>query len=121
MNGLVTPHWDSISPYFSVPEIFRDSFGDFRSPLLQKNGTKVSSPEAWITRRKEILNDWHSLMGPWPDLIGQQTLEIISTKQREDFTQYQVRFFWMPGAQTEGYLLVPPGKDLRPAVISVYY
>ena len=112
---------ETISPYFSVPEVFKDSFGDFRSPLIFLSGATVGTAEEWRLRRSEILNEWHSLMGPWPDLITDQRLQIIDSETREDFTQHKIRFDWIPGEQTEGYLLVPPGRGLKPAVIVVYY
>ncbi|MBK8501813.1 MAG: sialidase [Saprospiraceae bacterium] len=121
-HQVQSDHWNAISSYFHIPEEFRDSFGNFKSPLVDKRGVKVDSPEGWKIRRKEILSEWHALMGPWPELIVDRQLEIVSTEKRENFTQHQVRFSWVPGELTEGYLLVPGGSEgLKPAVISVYY
>lgn len=61
------------------------------------------------------------MMGEWPTLLKDQNFEIINQEQREDFTQYKVRFYWIPNEQTEGYLLVPNKKGKKPAVITVFY
>jgi hypothetical protein len=113
--------WEQIEPFFSPPEKFQNEFGEFRSPLKFYNGDSVNSVEEWPTRRQEILNRWHEMMGVWPDLITDQGLEIIETTKREDFTQHKVSFRWFPNEKTEGYLLIPDGEGVKPAVITVYY
>jgi dienelactone hydrolase len=60
-------------------------------------------------------------MGKWPALITNQKLEYLDSIRKNGFTQYQVRFNWVPGQKTNGYLLVPDGKGKMPAVITVYY
>jgi hypothetical protein len=113
--------WEQIEPFFSPPEKFQNEFGEFRSPLKFYNGDSVNSVEEWSTRRQEILTRWHEMMGVWPDLIIDQRLEIIETTKREDFTQHKVSFRWLPNEKTEGYLLIPDGEGVKPAVITVYY
>jgi hypothetical protein len=81
----------------------------------------VQTPADWRRRRKEILDDWHSLLGPWPEILTDQKLEILSTERREDFKQHKVRFLLTPLQPTEGYLLVPDGDGPRPAVCVVFY
>ncbi len=61
------------------------------------------------------------MMGLWPDLIVDQKLEVIETISRENFIQKKVRFKWLPNTYTKGYLLIPNGEKLKPAVITVYY
>lgn len=113
--------WHQISPFFVCPEEFEGDFGDFRSPLRFYDGRPVVTPADWTTRRSEILGKWHGMMGTWPELITDQKLEFLSTELREDFVQHRVRFYWMPGEQTEGYLLVPPGNGKKAAVVTVFY
>lgn len=36
-------------------------------------------------RRKEIKEEWMSLIGEWPPVITNQKFEIINTLKREDF------------------------------------
>lgn len=113
--------WEQIAPFFSSPEKFRNEFGEFRSPLKFYNGKTVHSADGWKQRRKEILNIWHKMMGEWPELITDQTFEILETTRRENFTQHKVRFRWLPNATTKGYLLIPDGEGKKPAAISVFY
>ncbi len=113
--------WEQIAPFFFPPEEFRNEFGEFRSPLKFYNGKSVASAKEWPARRKEILNRWHEMMGEWPELITDQTFEILETTKRENFTQHKVRFRWLPNETTEGYLLIPNGQGKKPAVTTVFY
>lgn len=113
--------WSSISTYFSPPGEYENDYGEYRSPLKFYNGLPVNSAKEWQQRRKEILNRWHDMMGHWPELIANQQFEYIETVKRENFTQHKVRFYWLPGEKTEGYLLIPEGKGKKPAVITVFY
>jgi dienelactone hydrolase len=113
--------WQKIAPFFASPDQFKGEYGSYRSPLKFYNGSKVKNPSDWIKRRKEILDRWNGLMGKWPALITNQKLEYLDSIRKDGFTQYQVRFNWVPGQKTNGYLLVPDGKGKMPAVITVYY
>jgi len=113
--------WQKIAPYFSAPDQFKDQFGAYRSPLKFYDGTPVKNPSDWNKRRVEILNRWNGMMGKWPALITNQKLEILDSTRMEGFTRYRVRFSWIPGQKTNGYLMVPDGKGKKPAVITVYY
>ncbi len=114
-------NWETILPYFTPPEEYKNQYGDYRSPFLFYNGDTVKTKADWQKRRIEIKDKWMEMMGEWAPLLTNQKFEIISQEQREDFTQYKVRFFWTPNAQTEGYLLVPNKKGKKPAVITVFY
>ncbi|MCM4169079.1 hypothetical protein KCTC52924_00155 [Arenibacter antarcticus] len=113
--------WDIIASDFSVPEVFSEDYGQYRSPLKFYNGKKVRTPKDWQKRKKEIRQRWQEMMGHWPEVITNQKLEILDTVRRENFMQHRVRFYWQPGEQTEGYLLVPDGEGQKPAVITVFY
>ncbi|MBX2923454.1 MAG: sialidase [Chitinophagaceae bacterium] len=106
---------------FSVPERYRNDDGGYRSPLVFYNGKKVKNARDWGKRRTEILARWHSMMGQWPPLMKDQELRIVDSTTRENLMQYRVRFYWTPNEETEGYLLVPPGQEKKPAVITVFY
>lgn len=113
--------WESIRPWFEPPQQFQYEYGDYRSPLKLYDGKFVTTPEEWQKRREEIKTRWHLLMGSWPSLLTGQKMEFLDSIKRENFMQYRIRFFWIPGELTEGYLLVPEGGGKKPAVITVFY
>jgi len=113
--------WDSIAPHFTPPEEWRGKYGDYRSPLLFNDGSKVETPADWQRRRAEIKRDWMNLLGPWPKLLRNHDAQVLEDKKRENFRQLKVRLKWTPVEYTTGYLLIPEGKGKRPAAISVYY
>lgn len=113
--------WQKISPFFSPPPEFKDKYGSYRSPLEFYNRQMVKTPEEWKKRRKEILDRWMAMMGEWPPFIKDQRMEILATIRRDGFTQYRIRFQWLPRQKTVGYLLIPDGEGKRPAVIVVFY
>jgi len=110
-----------IAGAFQPPAEFREQFGDFRSPLLFRDGSPVRTASDWPRRRAEILADWHELMGVWPPLIEQPKIEILSTAVRENFTQLRVRLEIAPRMFAEGWLLIPAGAAKKPAVFVPYY
>lgn len=113
--------WEQISRFFEPPAEFAGDLGAYRSPLVFYDGRPVRNAEDWLLRRQEILSRWHALMGAWPPVFEKPQVEILETQRRENFAQHRVRFEWIPGAKTEGYLLVPDGMGRRPAVLTVYY
>jgi dienelactone hydrolase len=112
---------EKIANYFTAPLEFKDQFGDYRSPLTFYNGKQVKNKQDWEIRRKEILAKWNGLMGAWPALITNQNFEIRDSIRKDGFTQYKVRFYWLPKQQTDAYLMIPDGVGKKPAVITVYY
>ncbi|MDL5512535.1 alpha/beta hydrolase family protein [Arenibacter sp. M-2] len=115
------PLWDKIARNFLVPDAFMGDYGKYRSPLRFYNGKKVRTAKDWQKRKKEIRDRWQEMMGAWPEVITDQKLEILDTVKRENFVQHRVRFYWLPGERTEGYLLVPEGEGKKPAVVTVFY
>ncbi len=113
--------WEKIAPFFEPPKEWRGQYGDYRSPLIFKNGSKVETAADWARRRKEIRGDWMSLMGPWPTFITNPAVRTIEETRRENFLQIKIRFKWTPTEHTTGYLLIPDGKGRRPAAVTVYY
>ena len=110
-----------MAPHFKVPDKFAKDFGDYRSPLIFNDGSKVETAAAWPKRRAEIQDQWQQLLGEWPPLITEPKVEILKTERRENFTQHTVRFRWTPVEETTGYLMIPDGDGKRPAVLTVYY
>ena len=114
---------DTLEDITSPPPEFRGDFGEFRSPLLFKNGDPVTTKDQWEKRRTEILTEWSDLMGHWPEVITDPEVEILETEKRENFTQHKIRFLWTPNEKTTGYLLIPDSatEGKHPAVVTVYY
>lgn len=111
-----------IAPFFRPPPELANDFGKYRSPLTFYNGTHVKTQQDWKKRRNEIIKTWHGIMGHWPPMIENPKIEYLGKKRRESFTQYQVRVEIAPNRQTvDGYLLVPDGMKLFPAMLIVYY
>ncbi len=116
-----TDSWKRVEPYFSPPAQWQGKLGDYHSPLEFSDATRVQSADDWDRRRAEIRSEWVSLLGPWPALITEPQVKILQAERRENITQYQVSFDWVPNEQTTGYLLIPDGESPRPAVVTVFY
>lgn len=113
--------WSIIAPFFEPPAAFANQYGSYRSPLKFNDGTTVKTSADWQRRRAEILDQWQQLMGPWPPILEKPKLDVLSTQQREAFTQQRVRLEIAPHQTGEGWLLLPPGKGPFPAVLVFYY
>ena len=113
----------AIANCFQPPEQYRNVYGDFRSPLRFADGNTVETPDDWKRRRREIKETWHSIMGPWPDLIDDPIVEVIGTSRRgTTITQYQLRIGIGIGKElVDAFLLVPDGSGPFPAVLVPYY
>jgi hypothetical protein len=122
--GRATAGWKELMPFFTSPKAYKNQFGSYRSPLKPLkfyDGSTVKTPQDWKERREEILIRWHQMMGEWPPLLEDQKMQFVDTVRRDGFTQFRVRFKWMPNEETEGYLLVPDVKGKKPAVITAFY
>jgi hypothetical protein len=106
---------------FAPPAEFVGRFGDYRSPLFFEDGSRVEDGKDWGRRRTELRDAWTRLLGPWPEVITQQSFETLSRSERAQIDQRRIRFAFAPGVPGEGILLVPPGDGPRPAVLVVYY
>jgi len=113
--------WGTIEPFFKPPPEFAAHFGKYASPLKFYDGTPVKDPKDWPKRRREILDRWHGVLGPWPPLIERPKLERIESARRENFTQHRIRVEVAAGQMLAGYLLVPDGGGPFPGVVVPYY
>lgn len=132
MRVLIFSLWSSaLLAAGPVPPELRDAFqppvewlgklGPHESPLRLKDGQEVRTAADWKRRRQEILDDWHGIMGPWPQVLTQPRLEVLETAQRETFTQQRVRLQIGPEQTGDGYVLIPEGKGPFPAVFVPFY
>jgi dienelactone hydrolase len=111
-----------IAPFFRPPPELVEDFGEYRSALKFYDGTLVKTKADWQRRRQEILKKWEGIMGSWPPLIEKPKIEYVDKKRRENFTRHRVSVEIAPEQQkVKGYMLVPEGKKIFPAVIVVYY
>ena len=110
-----------LEAFCSPPAEFKDDFGAYKSPLIFEDGRRVKSAAELAARRKEILQTWHRIMGPWPELLREPKLEYLDSTNRENFVQHRVRVETSAGQMTAGYLLVPKGEGRKPAVIVPFY
>lgn len=111
----------SIAPAFQAPETLRGDLGRYRSPLVREDGERVVDQRGWGERREEILKTWHGIMGAWPEVIERPEVKVLKAERRENFEQRTVRVQVAPGQSMKGYLLVPDGEGLFPAVLVVFY
>ena len=112
---------DRLREFFIPPNEWKGKLGNYRSPLIFNDESKVETPKDWSRRRIEIRKIWMHFMGQWPKLIMEPKVMVLSEIRRENFRQLKVRFKWTPVESTTGYLLIPNGKGKRPAVVTVYY
>ncbi len=113
--------WKKIAPFFQPPAEFVAKLGSYRSPLMFHDGAPVKSAGDWQRRRKEILDAWHDLMGPWPPVIEKPKVEVLERSQRDGLTQLHVRLEIAKNQTSDGYVLLPEGKGPFPAALVVFY
>ena len=109
-----------IAPFFHPPPEYADDFGDYRSPLKFYDGRPVKTAADWQARRREILDRWHKIMGPWPPLVEKPKIEYLEKQRRENFTQHRVRVEIAPGIMHPAILLVPTAKAPFPRPLSLF-
>ena len=112
---------EAVAPLFRPPAEFVGVLGPFKSPLFFNDGRPVRSADDWRERRREILETWHEVMGPWPPLIERPEMEVLEEHAGDGFTRRRVRLKVAPDRTTDGYLLVPDGPGPFPAMLVVFY
>jgi dienelactone hydrolase len=114
--------WQQIEPFTKPPAEFAGKLGEYRSPLLLADGSRVETKEAWARRRAETLKQWHERLGPWPALLEKPTVKRFEAVEKEGYTQHRVNVqISADGKQADGFLLVPKGQGPFPAVFVPFY
>ena len=114
--------WRQLEPFTKPPAEFAGKLGDYRSPLLFADGSRVETKEAWTKRRAEILQTWHERLGAWPPLLEKPTVKKLETGEKGGYTQHHVNVqISADGKQADGYLLIPKGNGPFPAVFVPFY
>ncbi len=111
----------TIAPFFRPPAEFAADLGPYKSPLTFNDGRPVRSTDDWRRRRREIIETWHEIMGPWPPLIERPDMQVLERLPQDGYTRRRVRLKVAPDRTTDGYLLVPDGPGPFPAVLVVFY
>lgn len=106
--------WELLKPHFTVPESFKDDFGNYRSPLAGYDGN-------WEEKRNAIKHEWTDLLGEWPDLFTRPEVKTLESIPDHGITRHKIQFQWLPGQTATAWLLIPEGEGQRPAVLTVYY
>ncbi len=113
---------DSTLQYFSIPKQYLNHPDTLKSPLIFDNGTPIKEKKDWPKRRIEILNYWHQVMGPWPELMDRPSLKVLKIEDTGIFKRKTVEITYAPDTPPMlGYLLNPRGSGPFPAVLDLYY
>ncbi|MCC9640996.1 exo-alpha-sialidase [Rhodopirellula sp. JC740] len=111
--------------YCKPPRGYLEPSAEHRSPLMFKDGSTVSRAAQWPRRRREIKDDWETLLGKWPERIEDTKPRIVQSETLDGLVRHTIEFQWTPNEKTTGYLLIPNSSGdcevPRPAVLSVYY
>lgn len=121
LAAAAEPAANVLEPYSHPPADFSGEFGEYRSPLLFADGSRVETPEQWRERRQEIRQYGMNEMGPWPDLIAQPRMEVLDESPRDGLIWQRIRIEYAPGQMPEAWLLKPEGPGPFPAVLVVFY
>ena len=113
--------WTKIAPFFTAPESYRNDFGSLPATLRFRDGRPIKTAADWKKRRKELLAEWHSILGPWPPLLRKPTVTYLAEDRVENFTRHKLLIEIAPGRTTDAFLLLPDGKGPFPGVVDVYY
>jgi dienelactone hydrolase len=111
-----------LAPYYEPPAEYAEKLGDYRSPLLFADGSRVGTKADWPRRRKEIADLWEKRLGSWPPLLDKPEVTRLEKEGKEGYTQQHVHVqISSDGKTADGYLLIPAGKGPFPAVFVPFY
>ena len=79
-----------IESSFTPPPELADEFGAYKSLLTFRDGTPVKTAADWQKRRKEILAEWRSLTGSWPEPIEKPKIQYSEKTRRDNITQHRI-------------------------------
>lgn len=115
-----------LEPHFRIPAALEGDFGNYRSPLVFENGTRVQTADEWRRRRAEIRSQWMDWMGAWPPVLPSPAWKVLSETQEDGYRRQRIEMQIAEDQLGEGWLLIPSapeanGPARRPAVLVVYY
>ncbi len=112
---------ESLFAFQSPPASFRIDPDAYRSPLFFENDSPVISTNDWKKRRKQIHQAWMDVMGPWPDLLENNSMQIGEASDSGDYFQHRVILNITPDQSAPGWLLLPKGAGPFPSALVVFY
>ncbi|MBL8891160.1 MAG: prolyl oligopeptidase family serine peptidase [Planctomycetaceae bacterium] len=121
-RDIPTVDWTSGSEFYRPPGKFAEQYGSYRDVLRFDGGQQVKSQDDWSKRRVEIKDYWHSVLGPWPELLERPQLKYLESTKLPDYVQHRVAIEIAAGVFSEPhYLLMPHGRGPFPAVVVTWY
>ena len=89
--------------------------------LMDKNQQPIRSREAWEERRKNLISEWESVLGPAPTCPENLAIEVLDQEVLEEHAVVRERITYRvePGFRTEAYRLFPKDRQAssRPACL----
>jgi dienelactone hydrolase len=90
--------------------------------LVDENGQRISSLEAWQKRREVLRRWWLDFLGPLPaERKGAPALTVVEEDWTEGVVRQLVRYEVEPGIFTEAYLLKPQRLTGKAPGIAVFH
>jgi dienelactone hydrolase len=90
--------------------------------LLDDQGRRITSLEAWKKRRDELRRWWLDFLGPFPaERRAAPRLTVVEEDAVEGVTRQLVRYEIEPGIATEAYLLKPQKFNSKSPGIAVFH
>lgn len=89
-------------------------------PLLELDGKKIATKEAWPPKRSEIEKAWRDRLGPMPKPPKALAARTEQVEKCDGFTRELVSFVSAEGDRIRAYLLIPDGikeGEKRPAIV----
>jgi len=106
----------------SPPDKFPAGGAKLSDLLVDGAGRKITTREAWETRRKELRQWWLDFLGPPPaKREAAPKLEVIEEDRPEGLIRQLVRYEVEPGLATEAYLVKPVKVEGKaPGIVALH-
>jgi hypothetical protein len=90
--------------------------------LVDAGGKRITTRDAWASRRKEIRRWWLDFLGPPPAERGQPpTLEVVAEDRPDGVVRQLIRYQVEPGLASEAYLLKPAKVEGKlPGIVALH-
>jgi dienelactone hydrolase len=85
------------------------------------DGKPIASAKQWEQQRSRIKEQWHAVLGQFPDAKPPLNATTLSTEVLDDFTRSYVKYQAEDGVYTDGYLLLPKRAVKKSAAVVVFH